>query len=72
MKVDKSYQLRFRPISEITDEQMKCELLTTDGNGHWCQGVLFHNEKYGIGCVGQKGEEGLFGLMFFAELSKTE
>ena len=70
MDPNKTTILRFKPISEITEEEMNEEVVTTDGKGHWCQGLIFNDEKHGVGCLGQKDDEGLFDLTLYAVLPK--
>ena len=40
MDQNKTIMLRFKPIAEITEDEMKDEVLATDGKGNWLQGLI--------------------------------
>ena len=71
MNPTKTIMLRFKPIAEITEEEMKEKTLVTDGEGHWCEGFvsLRENGEYYANC----GEAGImFGFTHYAVLPKDE
>ena len=40
MNPTKTIMLRFKPIAEITEDEIKEEVLVTDGKGNWLQGLI--------------------------------
>ena len=61
--------LRFKPIEQITEEEMNEEVVTTDGKGHWCEGIVTKDQRYGYDCTDKDGSI-LMDVKLYAVLPK--
>lgn len=70
MDANKTYVLRLKPIGEITEEDMKEDVLATNGT-YWMRGRInvFENEKYE--CIDEDGTW-IEGVTHYAVLPKEE
>ena len=70
MDANKTYVLRLKPIGEITEEEMKEDVLATNGT-YWmrCRIDIFENKKYE--CIDEDGAC-IEGVTHYAVLPKEE
>ena len=71
MNPNKTTILRFSPIAEITDDEMKEEVVTTNNRGHWCEGIITKDQRYGYDCIDKDGAI-LMDVKLYAVLPKDE
>lgn len=71
MEQNKTYVLRLKPIAEITEEEMKEEVLATDGKGNWLQGLITKYSDTEFSCYELEGSC-LDEVVSYAVLPKDE
>lgn len=72
MKKNKSYIFRFKPIAEITEEEMKEEVLATDGYGIWLQGLIMYDNETNYYCIDNLFRRRINNVTMYAVLPKDE
>ena len=70
MKADKTTVLRFKPIDEITEDEMKEEVLACDCR-HFLRGKINNDKDYGFLCRDEFGRF-LPNVTIYAVLPKDE
>ena len=71
MNPNKTTILRFKPIEQITDEEMNEEVLATDGKGNWLQGNITRYSDAEFTCYELEGSC-LDEVVSYAVLPKEE
>ena len=71
MNPNKTIMLRFKPIEQITDEEMREEVLATDGKGNWLQGLITKYSDTEFSCYEIEGSC-LDEVVSYAVLPKEE
>ena len=71
MNPKKTTILRFKPIAEITEDEMKEEVLATDGKGNWLQGNITRYSDAEFTCYELEGSC-LDEVVSYAVLPKEE
>ena len=71
MNPTKTIMLRFKPIEQITEEEMKDEVLATDGKGNWLQGLITKYSDTEFSCYEIEGSC-LDEVVSYAVLPKEE
>ena len=72
MNPNKTTILRFKPIAEITDEEMKEEVLATDGHGFWLQGLILSDDETNYDCIDNLFRRRINNVTMYAVLPKDE
>ena len=72
MNPNKTTVLRFKPIDEITEEEMKDEVLATDSDGSWLQGIVLINARNNTFYCDDNAGLKLRNIKLYAVLPKDE